>query len=379
MFGHLLIHRLKILLRSKEEMFWNLLFPIVLATFFYLAFGSAMERDETFQTVPVGIVIKEQKSPYEAVLDRLGEEGADKLLDIQKLEEKKAKEKLKNEKIDGIIRIVDGTLSLEVREEGLNTTILKSIVDQCLQYSKLFTSIGIEHPDKLAIAQAECNVSVIKNQETTLTGYAKQNPMNQYFYSLVAMVCMFGCYFGLEIVVSLQANLSSLAARRSITPTHRLKLLCADMLGAWIIHVCLILIGLGYMIGVLHIEFGERFPYMIGISLVGSMIGISMGAFVGSIGRLKKEAKEAIVTAVSLGTSFLAGLMVYDIPLILEKHMPIINRINPAKLVTDAFYSLAVYDTLDRYIVDMVSLVIIAGVLCIGSYCLIRRKTYASI
>jgi ABC-2 type transport system permease protein len=54
MFRHLFINNLKSIIRSKETLFWTLLFPIVLATLFYFAFGNLNASDE-FELIPIGI------------------------------------------------------------------------------------------------------------------------------------------------------------------------------------------------------------------------------------------------------------------------------------------------------------------------------------
>ena len=46
-------------LRSRELIFWTLLFPFALTTFMYMAFGDIFDRTEKFEPVPVAIV-KEQ-------------------------------------------------------------------------------------------------------------------------------------------------------------------------------------------------------------------------------------------------------------------------------------------------------------------------------
>ena len=48
MFWHLYGGRLRSLLRDKENLFWTLLFPILLATMFYVAFSNLMSTTEDF-------------------------------------------------------------------------------------------------------------------------------------------------------------------------------------------------------------------------------------------------------------------------------------------------------------------------------------------
>ena len=62
-----------------------------------------------------------------------------------------------------------------------------------------------------------------------------------------------------------------------------------------------------------------------------------------------------------------------------DKNIPIINRINPNNLITDGFYSLYYYDTLDRYWSDVVSLLIFSVICLIISFVSLRREKYDSI
>jgi len=64
---------------------------------------------------------------------------------------------------------------------------------------------------------------------------------------------------------------------------------------------------------------------------------------------------------------------------IIEHTCPIINRINPAALITDCLYSLNMYDTYDRFISDIAIMGIIALFFCFGSFLLLRRNKYANI
>ena len=64
---------------------------------------------------------------------------------------------------------------------------------------------------------------------------------------------------------------------------------------------------------------------------------------------------------------------------IVEHHFPIINRLNPAALMTDCFYSLDMYDTYDRFLTDIAIMGTMAVLLCFGSFLLLRRNKYANI
>lgn len=64
---------------------------------------------------------------------------------------------------------------------------------------------------------------------------------------------------------------------------------------------------------------------------------------------------------------------------IVDKNIPIVNKLNPASMITDGFYSLYYYDTLDRYFFNIASLLIFALIMLTISYFSLRRQKYDSI
>ena len=100
------------------------------------------------------------------------------------------------------------------------------------------------------------------------------------------------------------------------------------------------------------------------------------------IGLLPKgtpQKKEGVCVGMFMVSSFLAGLQWGDITYIIEKNCPIINRINPATLIVNAYKSLSVFGDNTQYAVNMVTLLVI-GVLCmVISIFKLRRVRYANI
>jgi len=71
--------------------------------------------------------------------------------------------------------------------------------------------------------------------------------------------------------------------------------------------------------------------------------------------------------------------MIHVIKQFLEDHVPIVNRVNPATLIADSLYALNVYETMERYWMNMITLIIITIVLCVTSILMVRRTRYGSI
>jgi len=77
--------------------------------------------------------------------------------------------------------------------------------------------------------------------------------------------------------------------------------------------------------------------------------------------------------------SVFADLVAHGLMALVEKHVPIVNDINPAALIADSFYALNIYSTYDRFfenIIKLTVLTVICGVVC---YFMVRRNRYASI
>ena len=201
----------------------------------------------------------------------------------------------------------------------------------------------------------------------------------QFFYALIAMSCLYGCFIGFGSAVSLQANITALAARRCVTPTHKLKLVLSEQIASFLLGYVDVVILLLYLRYVLKLDFQGQMSRMLLISFLGSLIGVSLGIFVGSMGRMKEGIKIGIILGISMICSFLSGLMNGTMKDIVEKHAPFINRINPAALISDAFYCINVYDDMARYYRNLITLVIMSILLITASFLLIRRERYDSI
>ena len=127
-------------------------------------------------------------------------------------------------------------------------------------------------------------------------------------------------------------------------------------------------------------HFGNQFAAIILLLLNGSSLGLSMGMFIGALSKPAGEGiKMGIGISVSMIMSVLADLCANGIQDSIEHTIPVINRINPAALMTDSFYALNSFDNYERFTRNMVILVIITSALLTGAISMIRRNRYASI
>ena len=81
--------------------FWTLLFPIALSTFFNMAFGN-LGSQSSFDPINIALVDYNSNSGFTALLDELST-GEDRMFNLQKTNEEEAAKLLSNEKITGYI------------------------------------------------------------------------------------------------------------------------------------------------------------------------------------------------------------------------------------------------------------------------------------
>ena len=76
---------------------------------------------------------------------------------------------------------------------------------------------------------------------------------------------------------------------------------------------------------------------------------------------------------------FFSGMMGITMKYVIDKNIPIINKLNPANMITDGFYALYYYDTLDRYYSNILSLCIFSGIMLTIAIVTLRKQKYESI
>lgn len=371
----LMKYHLIVKVRNFNMMFWPLVFPLVLATLFYFSFGGIEEAD--FETVPAAVVREE--SADEAFLTFLEEieKDGDHLIQTEEMSGTEAKKALETKQVSGIFFIGD-TPSLMVGKNGVSESILQSVLASYENGRQTLKTVAGKHPEKLseAIRQMKEYEELVK--QVSLGGKTTDGSV-QLFYALVAMTCMYGAFIGFGAAITLQANIRALAARRCVTPTHKLTLIISEMVASFLLHFINVTILLIYLRYILRLDFCGQAAKMLLVSFVGSMIGVCMGIFIGSFGKIGEGMKIGILLAISMLCSCLAGLMNGNMKDIVEQHAPILNRINPAALISDAFYCINVYDDSSRYTRNLVSLSLMCVLLILLSFYAVRKERYDSI
>lgn len=380
MFLHSFYYGMKTLFCQKILLCWTLLFPIALSTLFYAAF-SGIGEDESFDVIPVAVVLEEDDSVLMQVLEAHGEPDEEQFLDVTFATKEEALSLLEQKKIVGIIyggEPVTLSVSGEMSNMQMEQSILSTFINQYNSIYGGIKNVMAENPDKVESVIRGLSKEIDYNMEITYTDGTMDQTVS-YFFNLIAMTCLYSGMAGMLIAVANQANLSCLGERRSLSPMHKLTALSGEICASWVFQSGMTLISLLYINFVLKVDFGSQFGYAALAILVGCFFGISMGFCIGCIGKMSEGIKIGILIVITMANCFLSGLMVQNMRINVEKVCPWYNRINPAALISDSFYALAVYQSHDRYFMNLAILLVMSVCLCIAGFFMVRRKKYAAL
>ena len=346
MFGRIYLYKLKELVRNRYLVGWNFIFPLVLATAFYLGFGNLIKDDpDTFKTLDVGYVNTNQvESNFSTMLDELSKTTSEheQVLEVHNFDSKAAAmTAMGNEEIYGIYIETDGDIETIVPYNGFRATTLNQIVREYENKLTLIETVSKDHPENLqtAVDMVTSDLSIIREHDFG----NNTSPYLQYFFSLIAMASLFSSWISTSMLEGMCANMTEQGKRFECAPTSKIMAIVAGILAG------LTLQSASNALVVVYVE------YILNISLGAPLLNI--------------------IALTTLGS----GLMWHQIRQIIESKCPILNRINPACLLVDCLYTRATYGMTDAYYRDItIMITMIIGSLIISAFFL-RRRQYVSI
>lgn len=362
-------------LKSKDIVFWTLMFPIILGSFFKMAFSRIYDDMTNMDPIPVAVVEESRNDTFRAVLDSM-EQSGNKLFDVRYADEKEALKNLENGDVKGIIYSGE-KLSVAVSQNDIEQTVLKEFAEDYNIRSQIIADIAVKDPSRIQAAAGalseECRI-----ENLSLTN-GNSDPNTQYFYNLIAMTALFGTLVGIQVSVKDQANLSALGARKCCSPVPGSVRLASALIGCFILQTLCMIVCVTFIVLVLKIDMGGRLPLVYMAAVLGGITGNSMGFFVGSIGKIDENKKSIICTAVVMLFCFLSGLMIGDIKADIEEKIPLLNDINPAAVISDSLYCLNIYSDYREFIVKIATMLVMTAVFTALGIIMTRRRKYASL
>lgn len=381
MFLRIFVYKLKELSRKYWLVGWNFVFPLVLATAFFLGFGNLIKEDpDTLQTIDVGYVNQLDKSAgFEQALEELSKENDEgtTLLNLHNYSSKdEALEAMNSDEIFGFYLESQDEIETVVRSNSYVSTIMNEIVREYNNYTDVINDITKKHPEKVAAA-----MDTISSNNSFISEHSfGQNTSQylQYFYALLAMTSLFSSWISTSMLEGMCANMSERGKRVECSPTSKFVSISAGILAGTLLQIVSNIIVVIYIEYILGINLGIPMSTMIILCSIGSGLGISFGVLMGSMIRNER----LLVTVPLFFTmicSFFSGLMWGQIKQIIQYQCPIINKINPAALLTDAMYLRATYGPTAEFYQDTYIMCAMIVACLIISTIFLRRRKYVSL
>ena len=392
MFFHNFKYSLKTLLRNKGLIFWTFAFPIILGTLFNLAF-SDIENKETLDIIDIAIINNEEfknDAYFTESFKALSKKSKDQLFNTKYTNLSTAKNLLKENKITGYLLFENNEVKITVNDKGYNETILRFVVDEISSQKEMLETItSKEITDSYKAGNLNVDyekiyqdtLSLINNTSPKLYNISNSNlsyTMIEY-YTLLAMACLYGAIISMFITNKKLANMSSAGKRTSISPAHKRTLLLGSFLASYLVQLLGIIILYLYTIFVIKVDYGNNIFLVFLLLMTGSFAGLSLGIAIATVLKSNENAKMGILISLTMFFSFLSGMMGITMKYVIDSNIPLLNKINPAAMITDGFYSLYYYDTLDRFYFNIISLLLFSVILLFISYQGLRREKYDSI
>lgn len=390
MFIHNLKYTIKILFKNKVLIFWTFAFPIILGLLFNMAFSN-IEKDEMLKVFSIAVVSNDnskEQEIYKETLEKLST-GDARLFNLKYVDEEEANRLLDESEIEGYVVISDD-VKVVIKENGSNQTIIKFVIQEIKQNKKIVEDLSLKEIEKetsngnysFDTTEIVNNIlTKINSQEVSLNSLSSSNLsyMTIEYYTLIAMACMYTGMLGLTSINNCLANMSNKGKRISVSPNKKSTIVLSSLIGSYIVSLLGLSILMLFLLFVLKVDFGNNMLLVILLSMIGSLAGISLGVLVASVFKLSEGAKTGIIIAISMFLSVLSGMTGVTLKYVIDTNVPIINLINPNNLITDGFYSLYYYNTLDRYFRDLIYLIIFVIICLVISFFSLRREQYDSI
>lgn len=388
MFMHNFKYSLKTLFKNKMLIFWTFAFPIILGTFFSMAFSN-IEKKEKLDIIDIAVVkndeFKTNKIFSESFKELSKKDSKNRLFNTKYVSLSKAKKLLSSNKITGYF-ILDNSPKVVVNQNGINETILKNVIDEISSKEDIFKNVTEK---KIKENNGVINYNEIYNEAINIINEDNVNIKNissknlSYmmieFYTLIAMAALYGGILAMAALNKNLANMSNTGKRISVSCVSKSKLIISSILSSYLVQLIGILLLFIYTIFVLKVDYGNNIALVILLAFISCFSGLSFGTMVTTVFLGNENTKTGIIIAFTMLGCFFSGMMGVTMKYIIDKNIPILNKLNPANMITDGFYSLYYYSTLNRYYFNILSLLIFAFIMIGISMFSLRRQKYDSI
>lgn len=371
-------HLFKITLSDKISIFWVLLFPIILGTFFMLAFEGLKNKDNftSIKVAFVGDVDKSESSLYSIMEDLPYESEQSEVTNMFLLSEVATKEEAEQQLNDKEIKGYIYNDELYIYKNGMSETVIKTVMEI---YYKAFDQ-ATALVENTALTYPEAFARVFKeNNLFEETGEKTSSLLESYYYSVLGMAIMLASSFSLVGTAFILPNQTEIGKRIAISPQSKIKNLLLILFVNFVIMMSIFILILLYFKFVVGIPFHYPVRVII-ITFLGALFALALGFSENILmSKLSFNTKVGINTTIGVFGGFLSGMMFQPMKYFTEKYIPFLKYINPVNLITDGLLSIEQYNHHIRYYINLGCLALFTIILITLSALKFRREKYESL
>jgi len=379
MAAHVFCTRLKCLLRDRATVFWTMAFPIILALLFNATLRNVDKISESFHPVEAAVIDNaayEKDSFFKEALNAVSN-GEGRIFDLTPVSEEEADDLLKDGTISGYFTAGD-PVTVTAGGSGFEASLMQTFADSYLQMAYASANIMETQPQAYEKLMTSLNEKTEYLRDVSISD-AEPDSAYSYFYSLLAMACLYAGFWGLKETEDIQADLSARAARVNTAPVKKGKMFFSSLAASFVISMTEILLLFLFLRYVLAIDFGMHTDLVLLTTAAGCLLGLSGGAFIGAVVRGSENLKTGVMLGLTMTGCMLAGMMYQGIRTQILENAPVVGWINPVNLLTDAYYNIYYMPSLGRFWSDIAALCAFIAVFSAGTFLKIRRQKYASL
>lgn len=358
MFSHIYQYVFKNHIRVKELMFWNMLFPIVLAVLIYLTVGNVEESNKITKAV-VCVEDESVKNVYKEI---------NKEEELFELADSKDPEKdIKDEKIDALIQ-GNENLKLLLGEDMVKSLMVFQSANVIQQNSKLMRmAVEKNGPEKTQdlLTNGINFESKIKSSEDL----SSKKMINAIYYTILGMVALGATSATISAldIIDLK-SIYGLSKRMSIVPYGKIVNILAVVLSSLAITLIQLFVVSAFMYFALKVNIIDSPVNFILASVVSSLMGVSLGAVISLALNVGMDQKIGIGVGVYMMSSFMAGMMQADVRLVIAEKLPLLDMINPSTIIYKLYASIYYFESNKMFFDNLLaglSFIAVMGILCV--------------
>lgn len=368
-------YRIKIIISDKALLYWTLLFPMTLALFFNLTLRNAFEI-KPLSVMPIAVVNVEDNATNN-FLESL--ENVYSLIEVHSFKSKnQAIQDLELGKIDAIVEY-DTQIRLTVpSESSVNATVVANVFTsynqkQAIIKEQLSLDASKVTPEFIE-SLVNTNDFINAKEDEKLNDVAMIN-----MYTTIAMLCIYASQWGMRSGFYMQADKSKLAIRTNTSPTKKQSIVLMDLCVVYVIFIVELVIHLLFLRFALNVSMGTQPLILISTGLMGGLLSAAMG-YMFSVSFTSSESSRAyLISGIGVLLNFFSGMMSVDVKYFIDSNLPLINKLNPAALITDNLYHSYLGINLSESLQNIGIMAVLTVLFGVIAFRKLRTVTYDSI